>query len=184
MNMKISFLYESIRDIQSSIRSLDVKAGIIAALLFIPIYKLSDFSSFVSNILQKSDIIVFFFSLNALFWIFSIIIVFMAIVAISDPAEKIRGECPIGSFYGSYLFRVGWLQYLFNWPCQSTKTLQQDIAAVPSEENDIILELGYERAKLIYIRSVKNKRIFICTISTFIWLVFTVILYSACGGKT
>ena len=105
---QINFLIESIKDTQSAIRAFDVKAGTLGVLLFTPIYKIDKFAGLISNVRNLSDFEIFLFALDAFLWIFSIFLVLMSLVSISDPAEKIRGERPHGMFYGAYLFDMNW----------------------------------------------------------------------------
>jgi len=180
---QINFLIESIKDTQSAIRAFDVKAGTLGVLLFIPIYKIDKFARVISNVRHASNFEILLFTLDMFLWIFSIFLVLMSLVSVSDPAEKIRGERPHGTFYSAYLFKMNWKQYILCFHCESTKTISEEIQKLPSTEELITSELCYEKMKLVYIRTLKSGRIKIGIWSTALWIFFTIYFYSIYVGK-
>lgn len=178
MKETTDFLHTSICDIQSTIRAVDVKAGFLFLMLFTPLYSMDKLAPlltcvFVESRLHSALIITFILS-----WILAITCAFMAIAAISNPANKVTGakKC-MGSFYGGDLYNLTIFDVFYNFRNTSNRTVDEEIDILPKNEGDTIAELTFEKLKLTYIRDIKLCRINFCIKVTAAWLLIGALTY-------
>lgn len=177
MDKKIDFLYASISDIQSTIRSIDVKSGFMFVLLFTPIYNFDKTSLLYRAILNKPVWFHCAVIINILIWLLAITSLLMSVVAIANPSKHVSGASEPGSFYGGDLFSLSLADTFINFRNVSARSVQQEISKLPEKEENIIHELTFEKIKLSYIRAIKTKRFTFCIYSTFLWIFTGMILY-------
>lgn len=161
-----AYLYDSIKDIQSTIRSIDTKVGFIFIVLSIPFNKLDIIFNSCSDLINNSTsttlfyiniFIVLFFSLS---WLFAFVSTIRAIISIENPSEHIINHSEqSGSFYCGGLFKLCFIDVIFNRnSVKAIKDVRKHTESLPSSENEIINELAFEQIKLSYIRDIKSIR--------------------------
>ena len=179
-NDRSQFLYESIRDIQSTIRALDVKTNYLMVMLIIPIVKLASIFS-ICHYLWNASFVIFVIPVTCfcLSWMLAITSAFRALVAIGNPVTHIAGVPPRGYFYAGRLFSLKWVDVFFNRPNLSKFDFRQHLADAPQLDSDIIKELVFEQMKLVFIRDIKMLRSRTAYFFTTIWILFGGILWIA-----
>ncbi len=166
----LDFLYASIADVQATIRGIDVKAGFLFVVLFSPIYEFSQTDKVLKAIGSNGGLFVCLVLFDGLVWLASIITLLMAVATISNADRHIDGNPPPGTFYSGNLYDVRPWDALVGRRRRSSRTFEQEISALPSNEEKIIDELVFERMKLCYIRAIKVKRFTYCVYSTVAWI--------------
>lgn len=169
----LNFLYQSINDIQGTIRAVDIKLGFVFALTFAPLVGIPEIIKIYSNLFKNDGfgIINFIATLSAISWALSAFILFNAVAAISDPRKYIKSSTQSGCFYGGGRFPITWKDTLCNTPVESKYTIEEEIKILPKSEEFLIKELMFEKLKLSYIRDIKIKRCHYCLELTFTWIV-------------
>ena len=170
VDQKLNFLYGSISDIQSTIRAVDVKAGFLFVVIFIPVGSLSDIVVVFKSMSMLSQSFLALSLLVAALWVLSVYVLFKTVVAISNPADHVKGTVPHGSFYGADQYSLKSIDYLFNFPIKSNFSLSEEVAKLPGTENKLVEELVFEKMKIIYIRDIKIKRLSLCFRLVLSWL--------------
>jgi len=162
--MKTTFLYAAIADAQGTIRATDSKISVLMIILAIPLTKLGsiyrDCYALYSNenkcISNLSLILIFiFFCL----WILSFWSAIRALNPVDDPLDHIDGEKPNGVFYSGGLFQPGFWAASFKCFTKSKKQIQHQLDQLPSSAENLVKELTFEHMKLVYIRTIKLKRL-------------------------
>jgi len=167
---KIEFLYKSIEDTQSTIRAIDIKASFMFVIVFLPITALKEILEIGDLLITTSGYYCFPIVLTIILWFISLYLLFKTIVSISNPAEQIGGDKPSGAFYGASLFPLSKIDYFFNFPIKSKKDINEYVKLIPSNEDDLVKELSFEKIKLTYIREIKIHRSNLLFRATFYWL--------------
>lgn len=181
MNDKINFISLSIADIQSTIRAVDTKIGILIVFICFPLTNLSKIFSNIANTVTDKPvwfiyIIVAGFTVS---WICSIMVSIRAISAIDNPSTHIinSSDCN-GSFYGGYLYSPSIIDAVFNRDrLKASKDVVSQCELIPDDINIIEKELVFEQMKLIYIREIKLNRLKWSLRFTFTWLSSGLLLY-------
>lgn len=171
-NQKIGFLYKSIEDTQSTIRAVDIKASFMFVVVFLPITALKNILTVGNGLITISHNYWWIITPTIVLWTISLYFLFKTIVSISNPAEKIDGEKPNGLFYGASLFSLSKIDYFFNFPIKSKKHISDYVKIMPTNEEELVRELIFEKMKLIYIRDIKIHRSNFLFKATIFWLVF------------
>lgn len=152
---KIEFLYQSIGDIQDTIRSIDQKVFGIIVILILPFSILDElyniFFIYLVNY-NKCLMILGIFFLGG--WFISLASSFNTIFPLGNPEGNIKGKEASGYFYGSDLFEV---RFFRNDKALSKKTLVEYTDEIKGDW-DIIKELTFDQMKLVYIRNTKLKK--------------------------
>jgi hypothetical protein len=156
--MKITYLYAAINDVQSAIRSFDIRAGFLFLILFAPAPLADKLIPEVKALLGGCVAQRLLVGADLAVWGLALFSLFMAVAAIISPAKRIAGPHGAGTFYGAGLFRVGWVDAFWNRPLTSTRTVAEEAALTPAQEEDLIAELAFEKMKLAYIRDLKAAR--------------------------
>ena len=181
MNDKISFLYASISDVQSTIRAIDTKIGILILFIFFPLTNITKVFTQTDNIININPswyiyltVMIFFFS-----WAASTIISIRAISAVDNPSDHIINSNEYsGVFYSGHLYEPEITDAIFNRiVLKATKDVTGHFNSIPDDINMIAKELTFEQMKLIYIRDIKLNRLKWSLNFTYIWLVFGLIVY-------
>jgi hypothetical protein len=187
LNMKKEFLYQSIIDIQETIRAIDTKLGFLLIFLAIPLTNLGKIYTYIDRLYAQLNtigwIIVYsllIFSFVAA-WIMAFLSSIMAISGIDNPASHIITEVDdfLGSFYNKGLFTFNIVDLLKNREkTRSSKSLNIIIQDLPHTEEKIIKELTFEQMKLAYIRDIKIHRQSWAFRLTIFWLFLGFIIWS------
>lgn len=167
-NNQSHFLYNSIQDIQNTIRLVDAKLGFLLAILgfAVPnIGKITIAIKRISSLLTNYDILylvyIFVICCFALSLSLSFYIALVGISSIDNPAKHIAvsGAPATGAFYRGGLFPIKLYDVVYNRPSLvSNITLNSCLHATPISEEEIVSELTFEQLKLCYIRDIKIKR--------------------------
>ncbi len=176
LSYKIEFLYKSIEDIQSTIRAIDIKAGFLFVVIFLPVTVLDKI--FVVGYTLSSMSLVYWLPIipAVIFWGASLYLLFKTLLPIANPREKIKGEKPSGIFYGANLFALSkYSDCFFNSNSESNTDVNDYVDQIPNEELDIIKELTFEKMKITYIRDIKIIRSNLLIKTTYLWLIFGVV---------
>jgi len=183
---KTNFLYQSIVDMQGTIRAIDTKLNIAIVILSLPFTTISSiYKRFISiselypNL--SARIVAFsFFIIFGLLWFITFCTTLNGLIGIDNPASHITGcaENLTGVFYCGGIFKFSFLDNLFNRRCIcSTQSLENHIKMLPNSENDMLRELAFEQMKLAYIRHMKQSRHFWSYLLMLIWLIVGFCIY-------
>jgi hypothetical protein len=162
--IKSVFLYAAIADAQGTIRATDSKIAVLMVILAIPLTKLGNIyrdcfalynneNRCVSNL---SIILIFIF---CCLWLISFWTAIRALHPVDNPADHIDGERPTGIFYSGGLFQPNFWAANFKCFSKAHRQIQHQLGQLPSSAEDLIKELTFEHMKLIYIRTIKLKRL-------------------------
>lgn len=160
-NDQTQFLYESVRDIQNTIRTLDTKTNYLMVALVIPLVKLGVIFTKCVWLLKLPGhqwVFVPLVAVFVLFWGLAFLAVFKTLAAIDNPSEHITGDHPRGAFYSAGIFQTGSMDVFFNRALRSRVQFHQHLADTPATDDVIASELAFEQMKLVYIREVKMVR--------------------------
>lgn len=151
---KIQFLYQSIQDIQSTIRSIDNKIFGVLIILVLPFSLLEEFYRIFASVINSNSCIGYFFvGLFVLSWLASLYFSFRAILAINNPSSHIRNANGEGYFYGANLYDLK--TKIFRFKNVKSKKDMNTYSSEIRTDLDIVNELVFEQMKLVYIRDVK-----------------------------
>ncbi len=185
-NDKANFVYQSISDIQGTIRAIDTKLYVIIVILSIPfstigkiVTKLSLIPKFFSPFIMECFAYVLF-CFFGLLWLISFIISFKGIIGIDNPFCHISGDNHHlkGTFYNGGLFERYFIDSLLNRTrVQSSRNINEQINILPNTKEKLIIELASEQIKLSYIRDMKQLRHYWSFRLTFYWLLLGFCLY-------
>jgi len=162
----ISFLSNSIEDIQNTIRAIDAKIGFLIAILMIPLAYLSNIINLIISIIQRDSsciLLIFIYFCIVLFiitWLLAILSSIIAITAIANPRKQIdKGEKCKGSFYAGGLFQLTIMDlFFYRKSKKSSISLTNQVLSLPRNKTEIVKELTFEQMKLAYIRDIKILR--------------------------
>lgn len=154
MKNKISFIKDSILDIQETIRAIDTKIAALLVILCVPFTMLGNISSHIEHIIKNgykySIVIIIIFILS---WAFSLVSIIRAVSAIDNPSNHIINSSSFkGIYYGKYLFTTSILDVFFNRDVlKASKDVLTHYADFSDNETEIAKELILEQMKLIYV---------------------------------
>ena len=168
--MKADYLYASINDTQSTIRSIDVKAGFLFVLLFLPSSVIDKLPSVFPLPATLPCVIVAWIVAAAVLWTLAIVALFRCVVAIDNPASHVQNPNAKGSFYGGDLFALPLWHAFTTLPVLSARDVDGEIALLPNDDQAIERELVFEKMKLTYIRTAKIQRFAFAAWLTLVWL--------------
>ncbi len=158
----IEYLYNSILDIQGTIRAIDAKFFATIALLILPITQLPMLVTVFKKIHEASSFFGFaILCVFALSWLVSFVFTVTGIRSIENPSSFVKSENVkiSGNFYGAEYFKISWFQLLFTKGIEPKTIKEMEFTRVNGmDESLIIQELAYEQAKLVFIRDLKIKR--------------------------
>jgi hypothetical protein len=164
------FLYTSIADIQATIRAMDFKANVLLLVLFVPISRVTDISGAIRHFGagqfgKLGWIPIIMAAAVAIFWLASLVLTFWYVSAVHDPSAHVTGKKPPGTFYSPTLYKVR-LWNIESRRSASAQSLDDHLAQIPANDEDVCRELAFEQMKLVYIRSRKMALIkwgYLCT---------------------
>jgi hypothetical protein len=162
--MKSTFLYAAIADAQGTIRAIDSKIAVLMVVLAIPLTKLgaiyrdclalyNNGNSCVSHLSFFLTVVFFFL------WLLSYWSALRALNPVDDPSDHIDGDKPNGVFYSGGLFQPGFWAASFKCFTKSKKQIQHQLDQLPASTENLVKELTFEHMKLVYIRTIKMKRL-------------------------
>jgi hypothetical protein len=175
------YLYASITDIQSTIRSIDTKISALLLILIFPLNNISKIANHVENFCSNLPWIVelpviFLFAMS---WVLSFFIGIIGLSAIDNPSKHIKKQTSFkGTYYSGNLYKMSPLDALYNRrDLKSSIEFNEHYSNFPARQQDIIRELVFEQMKLIYIRDVKLYRLKTIIRGIFAWLIAGTIIY-------
>lgn len=175
---KKEFLYQSIADVQATIRAIDVKIGFMFVVLFLPLSVLDQVFDVGQSIYCSSQFLTLVGAVVVLLWLLSVLVLFKGASAISSPASHVLGGEKLHSnFYEAGLFSLGFWDGLFNFPVKSKKSLSQVVVDLPSDDDALLTELAFEKMKLVYVRDVKFYRLSKCILFSLLWLLGGIVVW-------
>uniref|UniRef100_UPI004056B4CB hypothetical protein n=1 Tax=Candidatus Electronema sp. TaxID=2698783 RepID=UPI004056B4CB len=177
-NKTFDFLVFAISDIQSTIRAIDAKVGILIVLIMIPIANLSKIYLACKDFLLKSvlchSLNIFIVSAFSLVWIVSFFCLMRVLFPKNNPKDRIGGKTPSGLFFlGSY-FELDIFDCLFGTKKTSSLTFHQHLKRIQGKSGNFIDELAFEQMKLAYILNNKLK--------LYRWGAALAVIWAALGG--
>lgn len=177
MDRKIEFLYQSINDIQATIRAIDAKIGFLVVVAFIPFAVMKDIIGPVHELWKEGLALDVFISMIALSWIVSTAHLFLALMLVSNPESEVNNGGASGLFYGACFLRLTRIGF---WQKVNLNSTVDDVVEQLPVADEIIRELVYEKLKLTYIRENKFQKCKQCFCFMCIWLALSLMLYAYC----
>jgi len=167
VEMMISFLYQSIVDIQDTIRAMDTKLGLLIIFIGLPFSSLGKISDGLKAFIGLSEfgfiqlllfVIILMF---VLLWVCAFYCALKGIVSIDGPSCHIphNDNNHLGRFYrgGNFSFKI--IDCFRNREkILAKESLENALEKLPKDAKQIIDELLFEQSKLIYIREIKSHR--------------------------
>ncbi|WIN05610.1 MULTISPECIES: hypothetical protein [Pseudomonas] len=178
MERKITFCYQAITDIQTTIRAIDTKIGFLMVAIFIPTAGVKEISSVYRATAAHSDCLAILMWITAAAWAVTLIVLFRALWSVKNPAANVTGSDAHGVFFHSANYKMGPAACFFNYPVKSKISLQEAITRIPSDEQGLIKELVFEKMKLEYIRDIKMRRCSMSSVLTLFWMATGVGIYA------
>lgn len=171
------FLYQSISDAQQTIRALDIKAGFVFLILLAPLPFAQEIYHHALTDCHRSSFGLVVVICAVTTWLLAIIMQFITISAIIDPQKKIQSPTGVeGSFFAGGLYSFNFVEAICGSNVLSKNSLDEQIALLPKDHDQIIRELTFERMKLSFILALKSKRSRFSNMFTLIWLISSAIL--------
>ncbi|MGJ8640298.1 MAG: hypothetical protein ACSHYA_12995 [Opitutaceae bacterium] len=181
----IAYIYASIDDIRSTIRSSDSKVSYLLVVLFLPLTKLGSIYGTISSLFGATEciaglllmltVVLWSTSWGLAFWM-----AFRTLLIVNSPVDRISGgESVESTFFPSSLFKQSFTNCLGirTEGQKSSSSLQDHFDKFPNDEDSIRKELVFEQMKTMYIASVKGRR---CTTAywfSLIWITLGGILW-------
>lgn len=184
--LSLTYIYNSITDIQGTIRAIDTKLNYLLAILLVPLTKLNSIYD-ISYLAYKKALSYYVLDYLALFilaafvlsWAFAFVLAIRGIIGIDNPFNHVSGAKPKGTFYGGYLYSTTFYETLCNRNIQPACKLDEHLSTIPVSTDAIRNELTFEQMKLIYIRTIKMARHRCAFIFGAIWIVSGGVIWTA-----
>lgn len=177
-NDKLEFSYQSINDIQSTIRALDIKAGFLFVVIFQPITRIDEISNFCIHLASTNILWVFCMLPIFILWSMSVCSLYMAIAAIKNPNDKANGSCSSNTFSCFRMFHDSFLDIFIKRKVSLNELIKNRIEYISSIDSEkICSELAKETIKLSYIRHLKILRVNSCIALTVFWVFYVVFFW-------
>jgi len=182
----LTYLYQSVADIQNTIRAIDTKLGLLLLILSLPFSNLGKIHEEIETLLsQKTGLgaqaLYILLSIGfGLSWIGAFGSAIRAIISIENPSRHISGveDSDLGTFYLGGLFKVRFIDSFFNRKNLASKmSFTELFDRLPDSPDRIVKEMLYEQAKLAYIRDMKTVRQLWAFRFTFLWLLLGFLIY-------
>lgn len=168
---KVEFLYQSIADIQQTIRATDVKLGFLFVVFLAPMIGFSEIFNVFKELKAASDLYLYASLGIAFIWIFGLYSLFLAVKSIVNPSLVGTNTSAKARFYNGDLFSYSLIDNLANFPITPNVQTEEFTNQLPSSITSLIDELSIEVFKLVYIRDVKIRRTAMCVNTAFFGLV-------------
>lgn len=175
-DLRSGFLLASLQDIQTIIRALDAKLGILLTFLILPVTALDRIVVVGRNLATAVDVGPFAIILGlaaiafVIAWAAALVAAFRGLRGTQNPDSRISGAPGLGTFYGPGMYDLHWYDAFRNRPCMSMATVQEWSALLPQSRDALVGELAFEQMKLMYIRDIKLLRQSIAFSLTMAWL--------------
>lgn len=183
---KLSFMRESINDIQLTIRAIDVKAGFFLVFLCLPLSQMDKITSGFKALLEHDKFWIFLIGFNFILWFLALILVVISVFPLNNPNLSVNfdGQTthPKGFYFGGYLFGALAKPSAFNpnhVPISNVKFVDEKAFIALLDDEKISEELLFERMKLICIRDLKIKRLQKSLFVTIGWIVLSFVTWIA-----
>ncbi len=181
MDNTVSFMRDSILDIQSTIRALDTKVAALLVVLLAPLSNLGKIINHVDNYLIKYPdnwhlVVVMFFAVS---WALALIASIRVISAIDNPAGHIiNADEYSGVYYSGGLFNPSIIDVFFNSSTlKASRDVESHLAIFPNDETSVKQELAFEQLKLVYIRDIKLVRFKFSLHAIYVWMTLGLFIY-------
>ena len=172
------FLVFAISDIQSTIRAIDAKVGILIVLTMTPVANLSKIYLACEIFLSKSffcnSLNILVLSFFILTWIASFFCLIRVLFPKNNPKYRICRNTPSGLFFLGNYFELDIFDCLFGTKKTSSLTFHQHIERIKEKSGNFIDELAFEQMKLAYILNSKLK--------LYRWGTALAVIWAALGG--
>lgn len=178
MEKTIEFLYKAIADSQATVRAIDVKLGFLFIIIFAPLFSIDKLYPLINSIAHTSTPALVMTVAIGVIWALSVFSQFMALMPISNPANRVVGGGNLGIFFGGDLYSLSMADAFLNLRSTPSRSLDDDVNALPKDDDSIIKELAFEKAKLTYIKIVKMKRADVSTKLILSWLTLSLFTYT------
>lgn len=183
---KLSFMHESINDMQSTIRAIDVKAGFFLVFLCLPLSQMDKITTGLKELLTNHQFWIFLIVASFILWLLALMLVVISVFPLNNPKLSVnfdgQTKHPQGFYFGGYLFpTLGHLAALNpNHVPIAISKFTDEKRIINSLDNDKIAEeLLFERMKLICIRDLKIKRLQKSLFVTIGWMILSFITWIA-----
>lgn len=185
----ISYLFESIKDMQGTIRATDTKLSAMIVALSIPLVRLSDVTTeaqtSIANIAKLkqpaylSTLETLLLLVPAITWLLSYTIAFVALRGIHNPEHLIHKPDPSLSFYLPGMHSPVFSDYIFSpkQTSQKANVAALYLIALNATDDNLIHSLVFEQLKLAIIRDVKVRRFHASFIFAAITMVSVIVLF-------
>lgn len=184
---KIRLLETSIQDIQETIRAMDVKSGFFLVLLCLPFSSFDKIFPILNKLFPSNFLISLLIILVILAWLVSLVSLIYGLIPFTNPKDSIDfndiSKHPKGFFYGGYhVLELGFWRSLV--PSANTKNKYNFIEDVKFIQDinvdEYIVELHFERIKLISIRNIKIRRLQQSNIAMLIGFFLIIVISAFC----
>lgn len=189
----LTFMYQSISDMQATVRLIDTKLGFILILNIIPITNVGViYSEMFRTLSADNGCIVQIFKcaivvMCVILWILACVCTYRGIAAIDNPMNhiKVLNEQANGAFYSGGLYGRSLIDAIFNRSSVlSKKTFTEYCEDMPATDDQIFKELAFDKMKLAYIRDTKLLRQKWAFRFTICWIYIGFFIYAAIVRKT
>lgn len=155
----IRFLLGAVADMQTTIRAVDTKVGILLAALTLPLRFAGDavaHAHALHGFLRIGDLAGL---LGGLAYAGAAVMALRTLVGVLSPAGAVPGVTRYNTFYAPKLYDLRPLDAFLDRGSHTPRmSLQQFVAAVPGSEHSVVEDLSAEIMALAYIRDIKLKR--------------------------
>ena len=181
---KEELLRESIVDTQLTVRAIDVKAGFFLVFLCLPLSQMDQITKGLQILVKNHDFWLLLIVLDFVLWTASLLLAVFSVFPLNNPKDSIDFDGyqnhPKGFFFGGYLFPklgLGSALNILHIPKTSIKFVQEKTCLDSFTNEDIKVELLFERMKLICIRDLKIRRLQLSLFTTIIWVVISFVIW-------
>lgn len=173
---KNQFLYESLADLQGTIRAVDIKVSFLLVFLLLPLTKLDTIYLKIKELLFGVPTSLTIISgiagcLFIIIWILAFWCTFRTLIAIDDPKHHIDGGRPESCFYPAFLFNYGFWNIILNRSSQTKAQFANHYNTIPDDLEEISKHLTLEQMKVMYIAYIKIKRSHYAYYLTMTWII-------------
>jgi len=160
---QLAYLYSSIGDIQSTVRAVDTKLGLLMVFLALPVTSLGTIYEVLITLLKihdsyvwKTSVIVYLIIFFGV-WAVSFLTAFKALTSIHNPAAHIKSlPDACGTYFCGGLFKFSFKDIVLNRKrIKSRDSFQEIFERQPNDFEKLQTELVFEQMKLAYIRDIK-----------------------------
>lgn len=163
MPSKLDFISAAISDTQATIRAIDVKIAALLVGVLAPLANTNRVFAHINHFCLQSPRWIFMAIVVSflLSWLLALAALVRAISAIDNPSDHIINtkKCK-GTYYAGGLYTLNFTDAFFNRDIiKASKDPQSFAMELPSNDDEIEIELVFEQMKLVYIREAKLNRL-------------------------